>query len=97
MLSVAYPGRFVYLFRLYQGEGDVPIQRNVVGEVDPLLAALAEEPLDLVAAAGEGCGLGGRRRLGGFGHLFGQGVSTLMAELNTLGIFMTALWTGQLY
>jgi hypothetical protein len=43
MLSVACPGRFVYLFRLYQGEGDVPIQRNVVGEVGPLLAALAEE------------------------------------------------------
>jgi hypothetical protein len=58
----AHTGGFVYLFRLYQGEGDVPVQCGVVGEVDPLLAALAEEPLDMVSAVGEGRWLGGRRR-----------------------------------
>ncbi len=47
---------------LYQGEGYVPVQQVVVGQVHHLLAALAQEPLHLVPPIGEG---GGRLRLGG--------------------------------
>ena len=43
---------------LDQAEGDVAVQLGVVGQVDLVLAALAEELPDLVAAAGEGGGLG---------------------------------------
>ncbi len=41
---------------LDQGEGDVAVQLGVVGQVDLLLAALAEEAGDFVAAVGEGGG-----------------------------------------
>jgi len=41
---------------LDQGEGDVAVEERVVGEVDLLLAALAEEAFHLVAAVGEGRG-----------------------------------------
>jgi len=40
-------------------EGYVAVELGVVGEVDALAAALAEETLDVVAAAGEGGGQGG--------------------------------------
>ena len=39
---------------LDHGEGHVAVELRVVGQVDPLAAALAQEALDLVAAAGEG-------------------------------------------
>ena len=48
---------------LDQAEGHVAVQASVVRQVGPLLAALAQEALDLVAADGERggwCG-GGRR------------------------------------
>ena len=40
-----------------EGEGHVPVEEGVVGQVDYLLAALAEEAFDLVASVGEGGGL----------------------------------------
>ena len=46
-------------FGLDQGEGHVAVEQGVVGQVDLLLAALAQELLHLVAAADEG---GGRLR-----------------------------------
>jgi hypothetical protein len=47
---------------LDQGEGHVAVEAGVVGQVDPLAAALAQEALDLIAAGGEGGGDGGGRR-----------------------------------
>ena len=38
---------------LDQGEGHLPVQCRVVGLVNPLLAAFAQEPFNLVAAVGE--------------------------------------------
>ena len=52
----ALAGGVVQTLRLDQREGHVAVQANVVGEVDPLLAAFAQEFLDLVAAVGEGGG-----------------------------------------
>src|SRR5438128_2259409 len=49
----------VKAFGLDQGEGDVAVEAGVVGEVDLLLAALAEELSDDVAAVGEGRGWNG--------------------------------------
>ena len=46
----------VEAFGLDQGEGDLAVQQGIVGQIDLLLAALAQEPLDLVAAAGKGGG-----------------------------------------
>ncbi len=46
--------RLVEALGLDQGEGHVAVELRVVGQVDALLAALAEEALDLVAAGGEG-------------------------------------------
>ncbi len=59
--GLGFPGdalaaRVVQALCLYQSEGDVAVERRVVGEVDPLLAAFSEELLDLVAAAVEGGG-----------------------------------------
>ena len=59
----AGPGGLVQSLGLDEREGHVPVQDAVVGQVDLLLAALAEELLDLVAAAGEGAGLVGWRTL----------------------------------
>ena len=47
--------------RLDRRERDVAVELRVVREVDALAPALAEEALDVVAAAGEGGGEGGRR------------------------------------
>jgi hypothetical protein len=47
-------GGFVQTVGLDQGERDFTVQGCVVGQVDFLLAALAQEPLDMVAAVGEG-------------------------------------------
>jgi len=52
----ALAGGVVEAIGLDQGEGDVAVERRVVGEVDALLAALAQEALDDVAAGGEGGG-----------------------------------------
>ena len=51
-------------FGLDHGDRHVPVQAGVVGEVDALAAALAQETLDLVTPAGEGGGErgGGRGR-----------------------------------
>ena len=54
----ARPG-VVEALGLDQGEGDVAGQLGVVGEVDLLLPAFAEEALDGIAAVGEGGGEGG--------------------------------------
>ena len=50
---------FVKALGLNQGEGYFTVQQGVVGQVDFLLTALAQEPLDLVTADPEG---GGRLR-----------------------------------
>src|SRR5438045_5412700 len=55
-------GGGVEAFGLDQGEGDVAVEEAVVGEVNPLLAAFAEEAADFVAAVGEGGGVW--RRIG---------------------------------
>ena len=47
---------------LDDGKGDVAVENGVVGLVDTLLATLANEVLDLVAAVGEGRGCSGRCR-----------------------------------
>ena len=51
---------------LDQGKGHVAVEAGVVGQVDPLPTALAQEALDLVAPGGEGGGDSGsgRRRRG---------------------------------
>ncbi len=56
----ALAAHVVQALGLDEGEGDVAVQEGVVGQVDPLLAALAQEPLHLIAAVREGGGL--RRR-----------------------------------
>ena len=48
----------IELLGLDEGEGHVSIEDGVVGEVDLLLAALAEELLDLIATVGKGGGNG---------------------------------------
>ena len=47
-------GDLVQTLGLDQGEGHLPVQQGVLSQVDPLLAALSQEPLDLIAAFGEG-------------------------------------------
>ena len=54
----ALAGGVVEAVGLDEGEGDVAVEGGVVGEVDALLAALAEELLDRVAAGGKGGRLG---------------------------------------
>jgi hypothetical protein len=49
---------FVEALGLDKGEGYFPVKQRIVGQEDPLLATLAQELLDLVAAIGEGGGLG---------------------------------------
>ena len=46
-------GGFVQAVSLDQGKGDFTVQCRVLGQVDLLLAALAQETLNLVAAVGE--------------------------------------------
>ena len=41
---------------LDQGEGDIAVECCVMGEVNPLLAALAQEALDQIAAIHKGLG-----------------------------------------
>ena len=53
----------VEAFRLDQRKGDIAIEQLIVREVDPLLPALAEEALDVVAAASKRVG----SRRGGLG------------------------------
>ena len=53
----AFAADVVEALGLDEGEGDVAIEECVVGEEDALLAALAEEAEDLIAAAGEGFGV----------------------------------------
>ncbi len=43
---------------LDQGESHLPVQQGVVGQVDLLLPAFAQEALHLVSAISEGGGLG---------------------------------------
>jgi hypothetical protein len=51
-------GGLVQFLGLDKGEGYISIEDIIVSEIDLFLAALAEEFLDLIAAAGEGGGLG---------------------------------------
>jgi hypothetical protein len=69
----AFARRRVQAFGLDQREGDIAVELGVMGEVDLLLAALAEEAPDLVAAGREGRWLGfiGRRRRWTYGGLGG--------------------------
>ena len=53
----ASAGDLVQALGLDQGEGYFPIQQGVLGQVDFLLATLAQEAFYLVAAVGEGGGL----------------------------------------
>ena len=84
----------VELFGLYQGEGDVTVEGIIVGEVYFLLAALTEEFLYYVAAAGKGGGFGyvwrfGNRR----GCWFGQRVATFTAVALSRFINCVTGWT----
>ena len=42
---------------LDESEGYFPVEQGVLGQVDPLLAALAKEAFDLIATIGERGGL----------------------------------------
>jgi len=55
----ALPAFVIEAFGLDEGKGNVPVQQRVVRQIDLLLAALAQEADDLVAAAYEGSGDGG--------------------------------------
>ena len=50
-------GDVVQALGFNQREGYFPVQQGVLGQIDPLLASLAQKTLDLVAAVGEGGGL----------------------------------------
>ena len=50
-------GGLVQALSLYQREGHLQVQQCVVGQVDFLLAALSQDPFDLIAAVGEGRGM----------------------------------------
>ena len=54
-------GDLVQAFGLNEGKGHFPVQESVLGQVDLLLATLAEVLLDMIAAVGEGGGLVGKR------------------------------------
>jgi len=41
----AGPGFFIQFLGFQQGKGDIPVQQRVTGQVDLLLAALAQDPL----------------------------------------------------
>ncbi len=45
--------RLIQALGLDQREGNLAIEQRVMGQVDALLAAFAEQPRDLVAAVGE--------------------------------------------
>ena len=53
-------GRFIEFLGLDEGKGNVPVENCVVRQEDLLLAAFAEELLDLVATVRKGDRLGGR-------------------------------------
>ena len=54
----AYSGGFIWTVGFDQGESNFSVQGGLEGKVDFFLAAFAQEPLDLVAAFGEGGGFG---------------------------------------
>jgi hypothetical protein len=58
---------------LHRGDGDLPVQSGVVGEVDPLASSLAEESPDLVPTAGKGDGEFNRYRWWWRGRIAGNG------------------------
>ena len=53
----ALAARVIETLGFDQGEGDIPIEQRVMGEIDALLAAFANQPCDLVAAVDEDNGL----------------------------------------
>jgi hypothetical protein len=61
----ALPTDFVETLGLDERKGDVAVEQRVVGEIDLLLAALAEEALDLIAAIRERHGVSGPGIRGG--------------------------------
>jgi hypothetical protein len=79
----AAAARFVQPLGLDQGKGDFPVQQGVVGQVDLLFPAFAQEILHLVAAIGERRGLGKCRSSIGSGGRFGQG--PVQSTCGTLG------------
>ena len=85
-----FPGVFIKVFSLYQGEGNISIEAGICYQVDLLLAALAEFILDLIAVVDEGGRLSGN----GFGvGRFDERGSTFIAELLALRIGIPALGT----
>jgi hypothetical protein len=83
-------GACVEALGLDQGERDLALEEAVAGEVDTLLAALAEQAQQLVAAVGDlgggrerGCRLG--RKIGG------ERGPALIAEASPLTILCSAL------
>ena len=56
----ACPGLLVQTLALDEGEGHVPVQACIVGQVDPLLAAFTQEAHHLIAASREGGWEGGK-------------------------------------
>ena len=53
LASDAGAGDFIQALGLDEGKGHLPVQQSVLGQVDPLLAALAQEALHFIAAVGD--------------------------------------------
>jgi hypothetical protein len=77
----------IQLLGLDQGEGYVPVQDGIVGQIDFLLAALSQELLDLIAAARKGVGVGSRNRRSRCGLRYWGGCEGLTAFI---AIFLVA-------
>ena len=72
----ARSGGFIQALSLEKGKGYFPVQQSVLGQVDFLLAALAEETLNLVTVVGEGVGwLEVVSEVGGESEVVGLGVA----------------------
>jgi hypothetical protein len=91
----ACPSHLIQFFGLDEGEGDVSVQRGIVGQLDLLLTTLPEELLDLVAAAGKRGGLRGGW-FSGFRCFFDQGLATFITEPFVWGIYVSTQRAGYL-
>lgn len=79
---------------LDEGERHVPVQQAVVGEIDPLLSALAEKSLHLIAAIAKGSGGYSRRRWRGSRRL-ARSRRFARGGLGGAGSLQRALRSGQ--
>ena len=56
LVGDAGPADLVQSLGLYQRESHLPVRQGVLGQVNPLLTAFAEEPLDLATVVAKGGG-----------------------------------------